>query len=160
MCWVYFDSADKLTSSESPEIISWETLTQLRTQTVFRFTSVSRRRWKNFTPISWQPMIACIWKWKHHPFAKKRQAEHSLLHVTITILNIIHRPLFHFKHNFSDTGLRLRFQVEPTRVAPTETIGFCLHLQVLGDRSISVYWTQLSRLRLWTERECTVFTNL
>jgi hypothetical protein len=33
----------------------------------------------------------------------------------ITILDIIHRPLFYLKHNDSEIGFYLRFQVAPTQ---------------------------------------------
>jgi hypothetical protein len=39
--------------------------------------------------------------------------------VTITILDIIHRPIFYFKH-FSGTGFCLRLQVETTHLGPMD----------------------------------------
>jgi hypothetical protein len=40
--------------------------------------------------------------------------------ITITILDIIHRPVFYLKQDFSDTGFCLRLQVEPTQMGPTD----------------------------------------
>jgi hypothetical protein len=39
---------------------------------------------------------------------------------TITILGIIHRPIFYSKHSVSETGFCLRLQVEPTRLCPVD----------------------------------------
>jgi hypothetical protein len=39
---------------------------------------------------------------------------------TVTILDIIHRPVFILKHNASETGIYLRFQVEPTQMVQIE----------------------------------------
>jgi hypothetical protein len=36
--------------------------------------------------------------------------------ITITILDIIHRPVFYLKYNFSETEFCLRLQVEPTHL--------------------------------------------
>jgi hypothetical protein len=35
-----------------------------------------------------------------------------LFNITMTILNIIQRPVFHLKHDVSETGFCLHFQVE------------------------------------------------
>jgi hypothetical protein len=43
---------------------------------------------------------------------------HSFLYVTITILHIIHRPVFYLKLNVSETGFCLRLQVEPSLGLP------------------------------------------
>jgi hypothetical protein len=42
------------------------------------------------------------------------------INITITILDIIHRSLFYVKHNVSETGLYLSFQVEPTQFGPLD----------------------------------------
>jgi hypothetical protein len=42
------------------------------------------------------------------------------INITIIILDIIHRPAFYLKHDRSETGFCLRFQVKP--------------LQFFGDR--------------------------
>jgi hypothetical protein len=36
------------------------------------------------------------------------------INVTITILDIIHRPNFYLKHDYLEAGFCLRLQVEPT----------------------------------------------
>jgi hypothetical protein len=41
--------------------------------------------------------------------------------ITIIILYIIHCPVFHLKHNVSETGFRLNLQVELTQLNPTDT---------------------------------------
>jgi hypothetical protein len=42
------------------------------------------------------------------------------INVTITILDIIHRPGFHFKHRVMEIGFCLRLQVKPTELAPVD----------------------------------------
>jgi hypothetical protein len=37
------------------------------------------------------------------------------INITITILDIIHRPVFHLKHNVLNNEFCLRLQVEPTK---------------------------------------------
>jgi hypothetical protein len=54
-------------------------------------------------------------------------------YIAIKILGIIHRSGFYLKHEVSENG-------------------FCLLLQLNLETS-SIYWTQLSRFRLKTERE-------
>jgi hypothetical protein len=39
---------------------------------------------------------------------------------TNTILDIIHRPVFHLKHNVSETGFCLHLPVEPMRLGPID----------------------------------------
>jgi hypothetical protein len=39
-----------------------------------------------------------------------------LIRTTITILDIIHRPVFYLKHNVSETGFCLRLHVETTQI--------------------------------------------
>jgi hypothetical protein len=43
-----------------------------------------------------------------------------MLVIIITILGIINDPVFHFKHDVSETGFCLRLQVEPTQFGPIE----------------------------------------
>jgi hypothetical protein len=38
------------------------------------------------------------------------------INITITILGIIHRPVFYLKHDVSETGFCLRLQVEPSQL--------------------------------------------
>jgi hypothetical protein len=40
--------------------------------------------------------------------------------LTITILGTIYRPVLYTKHNISETGVCLRFQVEPTQLNPLD----------------------------------------
>jgi hypothetical protein len=42
------------------------------------------------------------------------------INITKIILNIIHRPVFYSKQNFSKTGFCLRLQVEPTQLGPID----------------------------------------
>jgi hypothetical protein len=41
-------------------------------------------------------------------------------------MNIVHRPVFYLKHDFSLTGLCLRLQVEPTHVDPIDGVSPCV----------------------------------
>jgi hypothetical protein len=50
----------------------------------------------------------------------------SLL-LIITIVDIIHHPVFHLKHDVSETWFCLRLQVEPTKLGPIEKA--CLYLR-------------------------------
>jgi hypothetical protein len=47
-------------------------------------------------------------------------------HITITILDIIHRPVFYLKHGVSETEFCLQHQVERTQVAPIDRARLCL----------------------------------
>jgi hypothetical protein len=46
--------------------------------------------------------------------------------LTITILDIIHRPDFYFKHNASETGFCFRLQVKPIRLGPVDRASLSL----------------------------------
>jgi hypothetical protein len=41
---------------------------------------------------------------------------------------MIHRPVFYLKHDISETGFCLRFQVEPTQLGPVDTASLCVCL--------------------------------
>jgi hypothetical protein len=69
--------------------------------------------------------------------------------IIITILDIIHRPVFYLKHNVSDTGLCLRLQVEHTQLSQIDGISLCC--PEIGTSSI--YSAQLSKLHLKMETE-------
>jgi hypothetical protein len=43
-----------------------------------------------------------------------------LICITITILGIIHRPVFYLKHDVSETEFCLRLEVEPTHLGPID----------------------------------------
>jgi hypothetical protein len=45
---------------------------------------------------------------------------------TITILDIIHRPVFYLKHDVSDTEFCLHLQVEPNKMGPIEKASLSL----------------------------------
>jgi hypothetical protein len=45
---------------------------------------------------------------------------------TITILDIIHLPVFYLPRGVSETGYCLCLQVEPTRLGPLDRASFCL----------------------------------
>jgi hypothetical protein len=40
-------------------------------------------------------------------------------------MDIIHRAVFHLKHDVSETGLCLHLQVEPTQIDPIERANLC-----------------------------------
>jgi hypothetical protein len=42
--------------------------------------------------------------------------------ITITILDIIYRPVFYLKHDVSETGFCLRLQVKPIQLGKTELV--------------------------------------
>jgi hypothetical protein len=68
-----------------------------------------------------------------------------LLIVTITILDIIHRPVAYLKHNISGTGFYFRLQVEFIKFGPV--------VRVPETETSSIYWAQLSKFHLKTETE-------
>jgi hypothetical protein len=41
--------------------------------------------------------------------------------MTVTALDIIHSPVFYLKHDVSEAGFCLRFQVEPTQFGPLDS---------------------------------------
>jgi hypothetical protein len=45
--------------------------------------------------------------------------------VTITIVDIIHSPVFCLKHSVSEIGFSLRLQVEPTQLGTTDRASLC-----------------------------------
>jgi hypothetical protein len=49
--------------------------------------------------------------------------------VTVTILDISHRPVFYLKREVSETGFCLRLQVGPTYLGPMYIASFCLLIQ-------------------------------
>jgi hypothetical protein len=44
----------------------------------------------------------------------------------MSILGIIHRPVFYLKHDVSETRFCLRLEVEPTRMGRIEIASVCL----------------------------------
>jgi hypothetical protein len=53
----------------------------------------------------------------------------TVLRITITILDIIHRPVFYLKHGVSETGFFLRLQVEPTQSVSASVSGLALSIR-------------------------------
>jgi hypothetical protein len=54
------------------------------------------------------------------------------INITITILDIIHRPVFYLKKkNVLETGFCHRLHVEPTQVVPADKTSLCLVRQVV-----------------------------
>jgi hypothetical protein len=51
--------------------------------------------------------------------------------ITITILDIIHRPDFYLKHNVSETGFCFSLQIEPTQLDPLDRASLCLARPIL-----------------------------
>jgi hypothetical protein len=66
--------------------------------------------------------------------------------LTIAILDIIHRPVFCLKRDFSETEFCLRLQVESTQLGLIDKASPCLH----------THWAELSRFRLKTETESSI----
>jgi hypothetical protein len=48
------------------------------------------------------------------------------VNITITILDIIQRPVFYLKYDVSETAFCLRLQVESTQLCPTDRDSLCL----------------------------------
>jgi hypothetical protein len=72
--------------------------------------------------------------------------------ITITILDIIHRPLLYLKHAFSDTGFSLRLQIDPTQMEGRDRASLCLRTPQTTTTGFSpTYWAQLSMLHKKTE---------
>jgi hypothetical protein len=55
----------------------------------------------------------------------------SYINRSITILDIIHRPIFYLEQKVSETGFCLRLQVEPIQLGPIDRAGPCLRTQRL-----------------------------
>jgi hypothetical protein len=70
--------------------------------------------------------------------------------MTITILDIIHRPVFYLKHHVSEAGFCLRLKVEPTQISPAERAILCLRTET---ETYSFSWAHLSRFHLEMETE-------
>jgi hypothetical protein len=51
-------------------------------------------------------LSAGLWRW--------------YINITVTNLDIIHRPAFYLKHDVSETGFCLRLPVEPTQLDPVQ----------------------------------------
>jgi hypothetical protein len=70
------------------------------------------------------------------------------IRITIAILDIIHRPVFHLKHNVSETGFCLRIQVEHTQLGLIDRPSVCLQTQAAtstGFTSLSQHTTNQQR---------------
>jgi hypothetical protein len=63
--------------------------------------------------------------------------------VTITVLDIIHRPVYYLKHSVSETGVCPRIQVEPTQLGPINRTNLLLFPED-GDRIQNVVFDTLS----------------
>jgi hypothetical protein len=72
------------------------------------------------------------------------------INITITILDIIHRPVFYLKHNVSETAFCPNLQVEPSQLSPIDRANLCL-CTGLETETIYIYWIQLNRFYLKTE---------
>jgi hypothetical protein len=48
------------------------------------------------------------------------------INITITVLDIIHRPVFYLKHNFKETGFCLSLQMETTQQGPIYRDSLCV----------------------------------
>jgi hypothetical protein len=57
------------------------------------------------------------------------------INITITILDIIHRPVFFLEHNILKTWFCLRLQVEAIQVGLIEIASLCLRRQ----KQVSTY---------------------
>jgi hypothetical protein len=57
--------------------------------------------------------------------------------MTITILDIIHRPVFYLKHDVSETEICLRLQMEPSQLDPIDRASLSLSLSLrTGERTM------------------------
>jgi hypothetical protein len=69
--------------------------------------------------------------------------------ITITILDIIHNPVYYLKHKISETGFCLLLQMEPTHLVPVDRAG----PRCLRTETSSCYRAHLCRFHLQTGRE-------
>jgi hypothetical protein len=72
------------------------------------------------------PMILSKWKFQFDYTISYTGLWRWYINITITILNIIHLPIFYLKQNVSETELSLRLQVEPTQLCPIYRNILCL----------------------------------
>jgi hypothetical protein len=72
---------------------------------------------------------------------------------TITILDISHGPVSYLKHNFSQTGFRLRLQLVPTQLGLIDRASSCLprHRLALnnGPNWVGYSWRRRTGSSLW-----------
>jgi hypothetical protein len=52
------------------------------------------------------------------------------LRITITILDIIHRPVFYLKHSVSESSFCLRLQAEPIQIGKVHRANLCLSMHM------------------------------
>jgi hypothetical protein len=50
------------------------------------------------------------------------------IHITVIVLNIIHRPAFYLKHDVSESAFYLRLQVEHTQIGAIHTASVSIRL--------------------------------
>jgi hypothetical protein len=72
------------------------------------------------------------------------------LYVTITILDIIHRPTSYLKHDFSETGFYSRLQVAYTQLDLINRASLYLDQEI---ETTFIYGAQMSRFHLKAETE-------
>jgi hypothetical protein len=94
-----------------------------------------------FTNLKWIYNYICVYTQQDATYGNKSA-------MYITILDTIHHPVFCTKYNVSESGLRLRFQVELTQLHP-------LNKASLSQKAKTsfIYWVQPSRFHLKTETE-------
>jgi hypothetical protein len=74
--------------------------------------------------------------------------------LTVTILNIIHRPVFYLKHSVSDIGFCIRLQVDPNQLVPTDRSSLChRRLAQLSRFNLETYRIQSPRHLLLNKRQ-------
>jgi hypothetical protein len=62
---------------------------------------------------------------------------------TLTVLDIIHHPVFYLKHDVSETGSCLHLQVEPTQVRPVNRAS--LRMRQRQTPSVGPIWVDTTR---------------
>jgi hypothetical protein len=69
--------------------------------------------------------------------------------ITNTILDVIQYPVSYLKHDISETGLCLCFQVKPTQLCTMDREILCLHI---GPNGVGCTWRR--RQNPVTEESC------
>jgi hypothetical protein len=75
-----------------------------------------------------------VFIFKYYIDLSSKFREIFLLNITNTILDIIHRPVSHLKHNVSKNGFCLRLQAEPIQLGPIVLQTLLVLLWVSRDR--------------------------
>jgi hypothetical protein len=88
--------------------------------------TISRHSPRDNTSLQWENSELVMYS--HSKLTNHK--EQNICFVTITFLNIIHRPVFHLKHDVSKTGICLRLQMKHTQLDTIDRANLCLRTPV------------------------------